>query len=55
MQKATYDSILLLGNHANLFKKELNTFIKLPVRTLSFKKKQSFIENDPHQLHLDQV
>ena len=55
MQKATYDSILLLGNHANLFKKELNTFIKLPVRTLSFKKKQSYIENDPHQLHLDQV
>ena len=55
MQKYTFDSILLLGNHANLYSADIACFSKLPVQSLIFKKKNPFLENDPHQLLLGDV
>tara|TARA_B100001057_G_C22848119_1_gene949865 strand:- start:211 stop:903 length:693 start_codon:yes stop_codon:yes gene_type:complete len=55
MEKFTFDSILLLGNHANLYLAEIKTFSELPVQSLIFKKKNPFLENAPHQLLLDEV
>ena len=55
MQKFTFDSILLLGNHANLYSADIIRFSKLPVQSLTFKKKNPFLENEPHQLLLDGV
>ena len=55
MQKFTFDSILLLGNHANLYLADMKSFSKLPIQSLTFKKKNPFLENEPHQLLLDEV
>lgn len=55
MQKFTFDSILLLGNHANLYLADMKRFSKLPIQSLTFKKKNPFLENEPHQLLLDEV
>ena len=55
MPKFTFDSILLLGNHANLYLADVKRFSELPVQSLSFKKKDPFLENEPHQLLLNDV
>lgn len=55
MPKFTFDSILLLGNHANLYLADMKRFSELPVQSLSFKKKNPFLENEPHQLLLNDV
>jgi len=55
MNNPRFDSILLLGNHGNLFKGQLDNNTELSVRTLVFKKRQAFVENDPHQLILNGV
>ena len=55
MEKFTFDSILLLGNRANLYLAEIKTFSELPVQSLTFKKKNPFSQNEPHQLLLDEV
>ena len=55
MRKFTFDSILLLGNHANLYSADIIRFSKLPVQSLTFKKKNHFLENEPHQLLLNDV
>ena len=55
MRKFTFDSILLLGNHANLYSADIIRFSKLPVQSLTFKKKNPFLENEPHQLLLNGV
>ena len=55
MPKSTFDSILLLGNHANLYLADVKRFSELPVQSLSFKKKDPFLENEPHQLLLNDV
>ena len=55
MPKFTFDSILLLGNHANLYLADVKRFSELPVQSLSFKKKDLFLENEPHQLLLNDV
>ena len=55
MRKFTFDSILLLGNHANLYSADIIRFSKLPVQSLTFKKKNPFLENEPHQLLLNDV
>jgi len=55
MQKFTFDSILLLGNHANLYLTDMKRFSELSVQSLTFKKKNPFLENEPHQLLLDEV
>ncbi len=55
MQKFTFDSILLLGNHANLYLAEIKSFSELPILSLAFQKKNPFSENEPHQLLLDEV
>lgn len=55
MPKFTFDSILFLGNHANLYLADMKRFSELPVQSLSFKKKNPFLENEPHQLLLNDV
>ena len=55
MPKFTFDSILLLGNHANLYLADMKRFSELPVQSLSFKKKNPFLDNEPHQLLLNDV
>lgn len=55
MRKFTFDSILLLGNHANLYSADIIRFSELPVQSLTFKKKNPFLENEPHQLLLNDV
>ena len=55
MRKFTFDSILLLGNHANLYLADMKRFSELPVQSLSFKKKNPFLDNEPHQLLLNDV
>lgn len=55
MPKFTFDSILLLGNHANLYLADMKRFSELPVQSLSFKKKNPFLENEPHRLLLNDV
>jgi len=55
MRKFTFDSILLLGNHANLYSADIIRFSMLPVQSLTFKKKNPFLENEPHQLLLNDV
>ena len=55
MPKFTFDSILVLGNHANLYLADMKRFSELPVQSLSFKKKNPFLENEPHQLLLNDV
>ncbi len=55
MQKSTFDSILLLGNHSHLFYKDLIDQTKLPMNTLVFKKKDSFKKDDPHQFLYNNV
>jgi len=55
MPKFTFDSILFLGNHANLYLADMKRFSDLPVQSLSFKKKNPFLENEPHQLLLNDV
>ena len=55
MNNPRFDSILLLGNHGNLFKGQLDNNTELSVCTLVFKKRQAFVENDPHQLLLNGV
>ena len=55
MPKSTFDSILLLGNHANLYLADVKRFSELPIQSLSFKKKDPYLENEPHQLLLNDV
>jgi hypothetical protein len=55
MRKFTFDSVLLLGNHANLYLSDLSSFSGLPFQSLTFKKKDPFADNEPHQLLLDEV
>ena len=55
MQKSTFDSILLLGNHSNLYKEELQIQSGIKVNSLTFKKKDVFEENIPHQFLLNDI
>lgn len=55
MQKSTFDSVLLLGNHGHLFYKNLKDKIELPVNTLIFKKKNAFSGDEPHQFLFNNV
>jgi len=55
MHKSTFDSILLLGNHSNLYKEELQIQSGIKVNSLTFKKKDGFEEDMPHQFLLNDI
>jgi len=55
MQKSTFESVLLLGNHSNLYKEELEVRSGIKVNSLTFKKKNIFEENTPHQFILNDI
>lgn len=49
MKNSTFKSILLLGNHGNLYLKELQNSTDLTINSLKFKKKDPFAVDMPHQ------
>ena len=53
MQKSTFKSILLLGNHAHLYSKELEEATSVKVNSFRFLKSNPFEMDEPHQFLLN--
>ena len=53
MQKSTFKSILLLGNHAHLYSKELEEATSVKVNSFRFIKSNPFEMDEPHQFLLN--
>ena len=53
MQKSTFKSILLLGNHAHLYSKELEEANSVKVHSFRFVKRNLFELDQPHQFLLN--
>ncbi len=55
MHRSTFRSILLLGTHANLYCEEFKEASGLPVSSLTFKKKNPFAVDEPHQFLFNEI
>ena len=53
MQKSTFKSILLLGNHAHLYLKELQAATSVQIHSFRFVKRNPFEVDEPHQFLLN--
>ncbi len=55
MQNSTFNSILLLGTHANLYFKELSNSSNVTINSLKYKKKDPFSVDKPNQFIFNDI